>query len=159
MATEALEVICGFTINGGSLRIYCWFFWYKIYDGGNRKSSSHRALRSPNPGVKWCARVAATQNEFSSLIKNNKKNLLEFRNSPRDFTRNRALTLEHTIGLTMSMTLARNGNGYDISSLFFIGLREHLLKSIFILEMWIWLHVESKSTSKFGTIQSRFFFP
>lgn len=36
--------------------------------------------------------------------------------SPSDFTRNRALTLEHTVGLVMSMTLNRNDNGYDISS-------------------------------------------
>ncbi len=36
--------------------------------------------------------------------------------SSSDFSRNRSLTLEHTVGLVMSMTLNRNGNGYDISS-------------------------------------------
>lgn len=33
-----------------------------------------------------------------------------------DFTRDRCLSLEHTLGLVMSMALDRNGNGYDISS-------------------------------------------
>lgn len=42
--------------------------------------------------------------------------MLNFRNSPSDFTRERSLTIEHTVGLIMSMALARNGSGYDISS-------------------------------------------
>ena len=42
--------------------------------------------------------------------------LLEHRASPTDFTRSRTLTIEHTVGLIMSMVLARNANGYDISS-------------------------------------------
>lgn len=42
--------------------------------------------------------------------------LLEHRASPTDFTRSRTLTIEHTVGLVMSMVLDRNGNGYDISS-------------------------------------------
>ena len=41
---------------------------------------------------------------------------MKFRSSARDFTRKRALTLEHTVGLTMAMVLNRNGNGYDISA-------------------------------------------
>jgi hypothetical protein len=42
--------------------------------------------------------------------------LLEFRKKEADFTRNRSLNLVHTIGLVMSLTLTRNGNGYDIAS-------------------------------------------
>jgi hypothetical protein len=41
---------------------------------------------------------------------------MKFRESSKDFSRERALTLEHTVGLIMSMTLSRNGNGYDISA-------------------------------------------
>jgi hypothetical protein len=50
------------------------------------------------------------------LIRNHKQELLKFRCNPADFTRNRCLTLEHTIGLLLSMSASRNGNGYDISS-------------------------------------------
>jgi hypothetical protein len=42
--------------------------------------------------------------------------LLEFRKNTGDFTRNRLLTLEHVMGLTLSLAATRNANGYDISS-------------------------------------------
>jgi hypothetical protein len=42
--------------------------------------------------------------------------LLEFRRNSADFTRNRLLPVEHVVGLILSMTCARNGNGYEISS-------------------------------------------
>ena len=54
--------------------------------------------------------------EGSSFISTRKQKLLSFRLSPKDFTRNRAITLEHTVGLVMPMSLDRNENGYDISS-------------------------------------------
>lgn len=41
---------------------------------------------------------------------------MDFRTDPRHFTKDRLLTLEHTIGFTMSLSATRNGNGYDISS-------------------------------------------
>jgi Transposase DDE domain len=50
------------------------------------------------------------------LIVKNKHKLLEFRINNAYFTRNRVLTLEHTVGLLLSMTASRNENGYDISS-------------------------------------------
>ena len=50
------------------------------------------------------------------MIHLHKQKLLEYRLNPAVFTRNRLLTLEHTIGLLLSMTCGRNGNGYDISS-------------------------------------------
>ena len=36
--------------------------------------------------------------------------------SPKDFTRHRTLTLEHTIGFVLSLSLNRNVDGYDLSS-------------------------------------------
>ena len=53
--------------------------------------------------------------------------MLEYRLNPSDFTRNRCLTIERTIGLLLSMVCERNGNGYDIASQnFFSGLSRHL---------------------------------
>jgi len=42
--------------------------------------------------------------------------LLKYRKKPSNFTRNRILTLEHVIGLTLSFAATRNANGYEISS-------------------------------------------
>ncbi len=50
------------------------------------------------------------------MIEDRKQELLIFRKNPADFTRNRLLTLQHTIGFILSMAASRNGNGYDITS-------------------------------------------
>lgn len=57
--------------------------------------------------------------------------MLKFRGNSADFTRNRRLTLEHIIGLVLSMAASRNGNGYEISSQnYFRGLGQALEKDI-----------------------------
>jgi hypothetical protein len=57
--------------------------------------------------------------------------LLKFRRNSADFTRDRVLTIEHVVGLILSMSCARNGNGYEISSEnYFIELGEKLDRSI-----------------------------
>lgn len=56
---------------------------------------------------------------------------MEFRCNPCDFTRSRQLTLEHTLGFLISLSCARNGNGYDITSQnYFRELGSHLGESI-----------------------------
>ena len=53
--------------------------------------------------------------------------MLKFRVNSCDFTRERTLTLEHTVGLILSMAASRNENGYDISSQnYFRALGVHL---------------------------------
>lgn len=76
-------------------------------------------FRHPNGGNEHDAppsKLPITHNKISSLIARNKKKLLTFRMRDADFTRKRCLTIEHTIGLILSMTASRNANGYDISS-------------------------------------------
>lgn len=53
---------------------------------------------------------------YPSLVSKNKSKLLEYGLNTGDFSRNRKLSIEHTVGIVLHMAAHRNSDGYAITS-------------------------------------------